>query len=105
MAPRGKSMAAAFITSRNSRSRRRIAEHLHCSRGAYLTWVTDGLMVVQYYLHAQSYLIDPSVMPLESLAGDCAVIGIVCVAGLPTICCADRRSGNTPLRSQSASLH
>ena len=33
---------------------------------AYLTWVTGfGLMVVQYYLHARAYLIDPAVMPLE----------------------------------------
>jgi uncharacterized membrane protein len=34
---------------------------------AYLTWVTGfGLLVVQYYLHARSYLIDPAVMPLET---------------------------------------
>src|ERR1043166_1086332 len=34
---------------------------------AYLTWVTGfGLLVVQYYLHAQSYLIDPAVMPLTT---------------------------------------
>ncbi len=33
---------------------------------AYLTWVTGmGLMIVQYYLHARSYLIDPTVFPLE----------------------------------------
>jgi uncharacterized membrane protein len=33
---------------------------------AYLTWVTGfGLMIVQYYLHARSYLIDPAVLPLE----------------------------------------
>ena len=33
---------------------------------AYLTWVTGmGLMVVQYYLHARAYLIDPAVLPLE----------------------------------------
>ncbi len=33
---------------------------------AYLTWVTGfGLLVVQYYLHAGAYLIDPSVMPLD----------------------------------------
>lgn len=33
---------------------------------AYLTWVTGfGLLIVQYYLHARSYLIDPSVLPLE----------------------------------------
>ena len=32
---------------------------------AYLTWVTGfGLMIVQYYLHASAYLIDPSVLPL-----------------------------------------
>jgi uncharacterized membrane protein len=39
---------------------------------AYLTWVTGfGLMIVQYYLHASSYLIDPSVMaltPVQAIA-------------------------------------
>jgi uncharacterized membrane protein len=41
--------------------------HLHWFKwDAYLTWVSGfGLMVVQYYLHAKSYLIDPAVMPLE----------------------------------------
>jgi len=35
---------------------------------AYLTWVTGfGLLVVQYYVHARSYLIDPAVLPLEPL--------------------------------------
>jgi uncharacterized membrane protein len=33
---------------------------------AYLTFLTGfGLLIVQYYLHAKSYLIDASVMPLE----------------------------------------
>src|SRR3954453_12446559 len=42
--------------------------HLHWFKGdAYLTWMTGfGLLVVQYYLHAKSYLIDPAVMPLET---------------------------------------
>ncbi len=32
---------------------------------AYLTFVTGfGLMIVQYYVHAEAYLIDPAVMPL-----------------------------------------
>ena len=32
---------------------------------AYLTWVTGfGLLIVQYYFHAEAYLIDPTVMPL-----------------------------------------
>jgi uncharacterized membrane protein len=32
---------------------------------AYLTFVTGfGLLIVQYYFHAESYLIDPAVMPL-----------------------------------------
>ena len=32
---------------------------------AYLTWVTGfGLLVVQYYVHAEAFLIDPGVMPL-----------------------------------------
>jgi uncharacterized membrane protein len=34
---------------------------------AYLTWMTGfGLLIVQYYLHAKSYLIDPAVMPLDT---------------------------------------
>jgi len=42
--------------------------HLHWFKwDAYLTWMTGfGLMIVQYYLHAKSYLIDPAVMPLET---------------------------------------
>ena len=45
----------------------RMPAHLHWFKwDAYLTWVTGfGLLVVQYYLHANSYLIDPAVMPLE----------------------------------------
>jgi uncharacterized membrane protein len=32
---------------------------------AYLTWVTGfGLLIVQYYFHAEAFLIDPGVMPL-----------------------------------------
>jgi uncharacterized membrane protein len=32
---------------------------------AYLTWVTGfGLLVVQYYIHATAFLIDPAVLPL-----------------------------------------
>src|SRR5258706_15417782 len=32
---------------------------------AYLTWVTGfGLLIVQYYFHADAFLIDPGVMPL-----------------------------------------
>ena len=35
---------------------------------AYLTWVTGfGLLIVQYYVHAQAFLIDPAVMPLTTL--------------------------------------
>ncbi len=35
---------------------------------AYLTFMTGfGLLIVQYYLHAQSYLIDPAVLPLTTL--------------------------------------
>ena len=34
---------------------------------ANLTFMTGfGLLIVQYYLHAKSYLIDPSVMPLDT---------------------------------------
>lgn len=33
---------------------------------AYLTWVTGfGLLIVQYYVHARAFLIDPAVMPLQ----------------------------------------
>jgi uncharacterized membrane protein len=41
--------------------------HLHWFKwDAYLTWVSGFLLlVVQYYVHAKSYLIDPAVMPLE----------------------------------------
>lgn len=44
----------------------KLPEHLHWfTWEAYLTWVTGfGLMIVQYYLHARAYLIDPAVMPL-----------------------------------------
>jgi uncharacterized membrane protein len=43
--------------------------HLHWFKwDAYLTWMTGfGLLIVQYYLHARSYLIDPAVLPLEPL--------------------------------------
>src|SRR3954453_5610484 len=42
--------------------------HLHWFKwDAYLTFLTGfGLLIVQYYLHAKSYLIDASVMPLEA---------------------------------------
>src|SRR6266550_1392718 len=42
--------------------------HLHWFKwDAYLTFMTGfGLLIVQYYLHAKSYLIDPAVMPLET---------------------------------------
>ena len=56
-----------------SRSRRRRCRtHLHWFKWeAYLTWVTGfGLLIVQYYLHADAFLIDPGVMPLDAVAGD-----------------------------------
>ena len=35
---------------------------------AYLTFVSGfGLMIVQYYVHAEAYLIDPAVMPLTQM--------------------------------------
>jgi uncharacterized membrane protein len=35
---------------------------------AYLTWVTGfGLLIVQYYVHAEAFLVDPAVMPLTAL--------------------------------------
>jgi uncharacterized membrane protein len=44
-----------------------LPEVLHWFRWeAYLTWATGfGLLIVQYYFHARSYLIDPAVLPLE----------------------------------------
>jgi uncharacterized membrane protein len=44
-----------------------LPEHLHWYLWeAYLTWLTGfGLMVIQYYLHAKAYLIDPAVLALE----------------------------------------
>src|SRR5204862_3999000 len=44
-----------------------LPEHLHWFQWeAYLTWVTGfGLMIVQYYLHAKAYLIDPAVLALD----------------------------------------
>jgi uncharacterized membrane protein len=46
-----------------------LPEHLHWFKWeAYLTWVTGfGLLIVQYYFHANAYLIDPAVMPLSTL--------------------------------------
>lgn len=46
-----------------------LPEHLHWFKWeAYLTWVTGfGLLIVQYYFHANAYLIDPAVMPLTPL--------------------------------------
>ena len=51
--------------------------HLHWFKwDAYLTWMTGfGLLIVQYYLHAKSYLIDPAVLPLET--GEAVAISIV----------------------------
>jgi len=84
-------MAAASIMSRSSRLRRRISPRT-CTGfkwDAYLTWVTGfGLLIVQYYLHAKSYLIDPAVMALEpsqavaisivSLLGGWAIYEAIC---------------------------
>lgn len=55
--------------------------HLHWFKwDAYLTWMTGfGLLIVQYYLHARSYLIDPAVMPLEPLQA--AAISIASLLG------------------------
>ena len=47
---------------------------------AYLTWVTGFLLlIVQYYLNAESYLIDPSVMPLT--ASQAIAISVASIAG------------------------
>ena len=43
---------------------------------AYLTWATGfGLIIVQYYFHADAFLIDPSVMPLTPLQAIAISIG------------------------------
>jgi len=67
-----------------------LPKHLHWFKwDAYLTWVSGFLLlVVQYYVHAKSYLIDPAVMPLEvwqaiaisvvSLLGGWAVYEALC---------------------------
>ena len=51
--------------------------HLHWFQWeAYLTWVTGfGLLIVQYYLHANAYLIDPAVMALTPLQAIAISIG------------------------------
>ncbi len=47
---------------------------------AYLTWVTGFLLlIVQYYLNAESFLIDPSVMPLT--ATQAITISVLSLAG------------------------
>ncbi len=47
---------------------------------AYLTWVTGFLLlIIQYYLNAESYLIDPAVMPLTSTSA--IIISLVSIAG------------------------
>jgi uncharacterized membrane protein len=44
-----------------------LPEVLHWFRWeAYLTWATGfGLLIVQYYFHAEAFLIEPGVMPLQ----------------------------------------
>jgi uncharacterized membrane protein len=43
---------------------------------AYLTWVTGfGLLVVQYYFHADAFLIDPGVMALTPLQATAISVG------------------------------
>src|SRR4249919_3433173 len=47
---------------------------------AYLTWITGMfLLAVQYYLNADAYLIDPSVMPLTT--GGAIGISLLTLAG------------------------
>ena len=47
---------------------------------AYLTWVTGfGLLIVQYYFHADAFLIDPGVMPLEPWQAIAISIGSLAV--------------------------
>lgn len=47
---------------------------------AYLTWVTGFLLlIVQYYLNAESYLIDPAVMPLTPTSS--VIISLLSIVG------------------------
>ncbi|MFK8251524.1 urate hydroxylase PuuD [Ancylobacter terrae] len=59
----------------------RLPEHLHWFKwDAYLTWLTGfALLVVQYYWHAESYLIDPAVAALAK--PEAIMISIASLAG------------------------
>jgi uncharacterized membrane protein len=55
--------------------------HLHWfTWEAYLTWMTGfGLLVVQYYLHAPAYMINPSVMRLDPWQAAALSVGSLAV--------------------------
>ena len=78
--------------------------HLHWFKwDAYLTFLTGfGLLIVQYYLHARSYLIDPAVMPLEPWQAIAISVVSLLAGWVIYEACAARRSAGTP--SCSATL-
>ncbi|MSO67541.1 MAG: cysteine desulfurase [Pseudolabrys sp.] len=66
---------------------------------AYLTWVTGfGLMIVQYYLHANAYLIDPSVLPLNAWQAIAISLGSILTGwAIYEVLCRSAISQNAPL--------
>ena len=74
-------MAAASITTRNTRSRRaRCPSELHWFKWeAYFTWISGfSLLVLIYYVGAQSFLIDPAKAALSPAAA--IAIGLAALA-------------------------
>ena len=72
---------------------------------AYLTWVTGfGLIVVQYYLHASAYLIDPTVLPLNAWQAVAISLPRLPPAGSSMTACAAPGSARTRCCSPSAFL-
>ena len=74
-------MAAASITTRNIRSRRaRCPSELHWFKWeAYFTWISGfSLLVLIYYVGAQSFLIDPAKAALSPAAA--IAIGLAALA-------------------------
>ena len=72
--------------------------HLHWFKwDAYLTFLTGfGLLIVQYYLHARSYLIDPAVLPLEPLqAVAISVVSLIAGWFVYELMCRSRLGQNT----------
>ena len=66
---------------------------------AYLTWVTGfGLMIVQYYMHASAYLIDPAVMALQPWQAIAISLGSIGAGyAIYETICRSRIGENTPM--------